>query len=358
MQNTNPKPAIVPTVLSQKGIFWTIVLVALFCASLWLYSSWSALAAARERLSEPIETTIEMPYFSVTTPLGWEEWSSVADEVAIWRRKDAALPILHFLSERVDGFDYHALDVNAAVVLRIIDEDISSEGIQGLPATLSLVSKGVVQFTVKPGVMGVRVDFDFDTAPFSGEAVIFFAGDIRYVIWAIWPEEDEVAETEIREYMSRLFDVMKIPNVRESIDRPVVNSGHLTAELNERVHRQVEREMALWRLFADRVETGTSAALLPALRHYREAMRLLSSIRQERLAFGTDEFKRYQTFLERRRRDVEEWIVVLDKAMAMRDWETARSQAKWIIDHATLTGERVDARRAADALAKIPEEGN
>ena len=47
----------------------------------------------------------------------------------------------------------------------------------------------------------------------------------------------------------------------------------------------------------------------------------------------------------------------MDKAMAMRDWDAARSQAKWIIDHATLTGERIDARRASDALAKIPEEG-
>ena len=157
--------------------------------------------------------------------------------------------------------------------------------------------------------------------------------------------------------MSRLFDVMEIPDSRESIDRPIVNSGRLTAEQNERVHMQVEREMALWRLFADRVETGTNAALLPALKHYREALRLLSSIRQERLALGTDDYKRYLTFLERRRRDVEEWFVVLDKAMAMRDWDAARSQAKWIIDHATLTGERIDARRASDALAKIPEEG-
>ena len=357
MQNINPKPAIVPTVLSQKGIFWTIVLVALFCASMWLYSSWSALSAARERLAEPISTTIEMPFFSVTTPLGWEEWSSVTNEVAVWRRKGVDLPILHFLSEHDDGFAYHALDVNAAVVLRIIDEDITSEAIPGLPATLALVSKGVAQFTVKPGVMGVRVDFDFDTAPFSGEAAIFYSGDVRYVIWAIWPEDDAEAETEIRAYMSRLFDEMEIPDSRESIDRPIVNSGRLTAEQNERVHMQVEREMALWRLFADRVETGTNAALLPALKHYREALRLLSSIRQERLALGTDDYKRYLTFLERRRRDVEEWFVVLDKAMAMRDWDAARSQAKWIIDHATLTGERIDARRASDALAKIPEEG-
>ena len=313
MNNTTPKPAVVPTVLSQKGVLWTLVLVALFGAFMWLYTSWSALVAARERLAEPMVTTIKMPLFSVTTPLGWEEYAKTAEEVAVWRKKDVNLPILHFLSERDQGFAYHALDVNAAVVLRVLDEDIASEEIPGLPASLSLVSKGVSGFAVKPGVIGVRVDFDFDTAPFSGEAAIFYSGDVRYVVWAIWPEDDNVAEAEIRAYMSRLFDVM---------------------------------------------EAGTNAALMPALKHYREALRLLSSIRQERLALGSDDFKRYLTFLERRRRDVEEWFVVLDKAMAMRDWDAARSQAQWIIDHATLTGERIDARRASDALAKIPEEGN
>ena len=55
---------------------------------------------------------------------------------------------------------------------------------------------------------------------------------------------------------------------------------------------------------------------------------------------------------------MEEWFVVLDKAVAMRDWAKARKQAKWIMSHATLTGERLDVRRAADILAtKIPEEG-
>ena len=100
-----------------------------------------------------------------------------------------------------------------------------------------------------------------------------------------------------------------------------------------------------------------SVRLLPALEHYREALRLLSSIRQERLALVSDDFARYGKFLERRRRDVAEWFVVLDKAMAMRDWKAARDQAKWIMSHATLTGERADARRAAETLAKIPEEG-
>ena len=54
---------------------------------------------------------------------------------------------------------------------------------------------------------------------------------------------------------------------------------------------------------------------------------------------------------------MDEWFVVLDKAVAMRDWDKARRQARWIMSHATLTGERADVRRAADILAtKIPPE--
>ena len=78
---------------------------------------------------------------------------------------------------------------------------------------------------------------------------------------------------------------------------------------------------------------------------------------QERIALASDDFKLYQRLLDKRRRDVAEWFVVLDKAVAMGDWEHARKQAKWIMSHATLTGERADVRRAADILAtKIPAE--
>ena len=354
MQKTNPKPAVVPTVLSQKGIFWTLILVALFGAFLWLYTAWSGLARARARLGEPVPTTVSAAFFDVTPPLGWEEYSVDGSAVAVWRQKGAALPILHFLAERDPAFAYHALDVNPAILLRTIDEDIAGERLPGIPDKLSLVSKGVATFTVKPGVSGVKIVYDFDTAPFAGEAAIFYAGDIRYVIWSVWRDGDAAVEAEIRAFMSRLFDVFKTPDLRESIDR----SGRLTAEMNARAHQQVDRELALWRLFAARVDAGESASLLPALRHYREALRLLSSIRQERVALATADFARYGRLLERRRRDVEEWFVVLDKAMAMRDWQTARAQAKWIVAHATLTGERVDARRASDALAQMPADGD
>ena len=81
------------------------------------------------------------------------------------------------------------------------------------------------------------------------------------------------------------------------------------------------------------------------------------AIRQENVALGSEDFKLFQRLRERRRRDVDEWFVVLDKAVAMGDWGKARSQARWIMSHATLNGERPDVRRAADILAtKIPAE--
>lgn len=356
MKNTIPKPAVVPTFTSQKGLLWALLLIALFGALLWLYSSWSAFDKARARRAEPVKTVVSTPLYDVKLPLGWEEYSRDDFAVAAWRREGNNLPILHFLAERDLGNHYHAIDLNSAVILRIIGEDITAEHIPELPKPLALVSKGVTEFVAWPHVRGVRIVFDFDMAPFTGEAVIFYSGDIRYIIWSVWPEDDTAAGAEVQEYLSHLFNGMSIPDLREAIDRPVVNSADLTAEINERVHLQVDRELALWRLFAARAETEPNAALLPALVHYREALRLLSSIRQERLALASEDFILYRRLLDKRRQDVEEWFVVLDKAMAMRDWKAARAQADWIMTHATLTGERVDARRAADTLAKIPEE--
>ncbi len=214
---------------------------------------------------------------------------------------------------------------------------------------------GLERLTVRPGVTAVRMLFDL--GEHDGEAVVFYAGNVRYVLWGLWRDEDGHSAEEIHAFFRRLFEDFDIPMMREHIDRPVVDSSRFTAELNEATYLQVGREQALWRLFAARAEAEPESALLPALLHYREALRLLSTIRQERVALVSDDFKLYERLVEKRHRDVEEWFVVLDKAIAMRDWDKARSQAKWIMSHATLTGERVDVRRAADILAtKIPPE--
>ncbi len=356
MQKNSSKPVLVPTAYSSRVMLWSMALVALFGALLWAYGAWSALVKSREKLGEPVQQVVETRFYTVRLPLGWEAYSRDGDAIAVFRTKGKDIPIVFLYAETEPGYPYHALDVNPAIVFHIVEEDILAERPEGIPDKLPMKVVGLERLTVRPGVTAVRMLFDL--GEHDGEAVMFYAGNVRYVLWGLWRDEDVQSAEEIHAFFRRLFKDFDIPVMREHIDRPVVDSSRFTAARNEATYLQVRREMALWRLFAARAETEPESALLPALLHYREALRLLSSIRQERVALVSDDFKLYERLVEKRHRDVEEWFVVLDKAIAMRDWDKARQQAKWIMSHATLTGERVDVRRAADILAtKIPPEG-
>ncbi len=355
MQKNSFKPVLVPSVYSMRVVLWSLVLVALFGALMGGYCAWGALVKARERLGEPVQKSVSTPMFTVRLPLGWEAYSTNVNKLAVFRQKGQDIPIIFLLAERDPGFPYHALDMNPSILFHHVEEDILAEHLSGLPDELPTKVYGTELLTVRPGVVAARMLFDVGI--YDGEAMLFYSGDVRYVLWALWKDEDTRMAAEIHRFFRHLFEDFDIPELRESIDRPVVHSGRFTAEINAATHLKVEREMALWRLFAARAETEPGTALLPALQHYREALRLLSSIRQERIALVSDDFKLYQRLLEKRRKDVDEWFVVLDKAVAMGDWTRARRQAKWIMSHATLTGERVDVRRAAEILAtKIPAE--
>ena len=355
MQNENFKPVLVPTMHSMRVALLSCAMAALFGALMWEYVAWGDLAKARAKLSEPVQKVVEAPLFTVRLPLGWEAYSQNGNALAIFARKGEDIPIIFLFAERDPGFPYHALDVNPSIVFHIVAEDIVAERVAGLPDELPMKIVGIERFTVRPGVTAVRMLFDLGV--YDAEAVMFYSSDVRYVMWGIHRDGDAKSAGDISRFFQRLFEDFDIPEMRESIDRPVVNSAQFTAELNAATHLQVEREMALWRLFAARADAEPETALLPALKHYREAIRLLSSIRQERTALATEDFKLYKRLLEERRKDVDEWFVVLDKLVAMRDWEKARAQAKWIMSHATLTGERMDVRRAADMLStKIPPE--
>ena len=355
MQKTKFKPVLVPTVYSSRVVLWSLALVAFVGALMWVYCVYGALVRSRERLDDPVLTTVKMPLYSVVLPPRWETYSKEGDTLVAFRNADRDFPLIFVEAKRDPGYSYHALDLNPAIAIKTVEEDIEAIPISGKPSYLAMDVVGSEQLTVKPGITAMHLLFDANN--FDGEAMIFYAGDVRYVLWAFRSDDDVAAGEDIKAFFRRMFEDFEIPEMRESIDRPVVHSGKLTAEMNAATHLQVGREMALWRLFANRAEAEPEVALLPALRHYREALRLLSSIRQERNALVSDEFKLYQHLLEERRKYVDEWFVVLDKAVAMRDWDRARQQAKWIMNHATLTGERVDVRRAADILAtKIPSE--
>jgi len=358
MNKATTKPAVVPTVYSLRSVLGSLVMLALFGALVCLYNAYGSLSAARARLREPVPTTVKTSLYSVTLPFGWAEYSVDGDSITMFRTHGRTMPALHISAERDPGFAYHALDKNPTVILRRVSTSLVESQIDGvLPDTLFEIV-GTEILTIKPGVSAVRMLFDDEDR--EGAGYVFYVGDVRYVMWEIHEDADTAAADEADDFFRHLFERFDIPPMREQITRPVVNSGELTAEVNAATHLKIGREMALWRLFAARAEAEPDAALLPALQHYREALTLLSSIRQERAALDTEDFVRYQALLRKRREDVNEWFVVLDKAVAMRDWKKARAQAEWIMRHATLKGERMDVRRAADILAtKIPaESGN
>ena len=357
MQKNSNKPVLVPTAYSVRTALWTLALVVLFAALLWDYCAWSALSKSSAKLKEPVQATVEMPLYTVRLPLGWEAYAKDGDALAVFRRKGEDVPVVFCYAERGEGFAFHALDVNPVIVFHIVEEDIRGERISGVPDPMQMKVVGTELLTVRPGISAVRMLFDIGER--DGEAMVFYAGDVRYVLWALWSDVDIASAEDVHRFFRRIFDCFELPELCELIDRPVVDSGTFTAEQNAETLRHVGRESALWRMFAERAEAEPETALLPALVHYREALRLLSSIRQENVALGSEDFKLFQRLRERRRKDVDEWFVVLDKAVAMGDWDKARQQAKWIMSHATLTGERVDVRRAADILATQipPEEG-
>ena len=353
MSKTINKPVFLPTAYSHRTVLWTAALAALAGALLWVYNSWSALAQAKTRLAEPVPETVEMPLYAVKLPLGWEAYARQGNALAVFRTKGADVPLVYCYAERDESFWFHALDTNPAIVFQIVVDDIKSAGVAGVPQLIPMMIFGSEQLTVRPGVKAVRILFDVYER--EGEAIVFYSGDVRYVLWGLWNDADNAAAEEIHAFFRRLFDSFDMPEQREYIDRPVVDSSQFTVEHNAEILRQVARETAQWRLFSARAEKEPESALLPALVHYRESLRLLSTIRQEGVALATDDFKLFKRLLAERRRVVAEWFVVLDKAVAMGDWDKAREQAEWIKTHATLKGERQDVRRAADILAtKIP----
>lgn len=355
MPNAQYKPVLVPSVHSLRTVLWSLALAAVAGALMWTYHAWGELAKARARLDEPVATTVELPLYKVTLPPRWANYERDGNTLFVFRRADKDIPVIFIEAKQDPGYAYHAIDINPAIALKSVEEDIGPVPLNDKPDYLSLEIVGSEQVTVKPGVTAMHLLFG--SPDFGGAAVFFYSGDVRYTMWSLCRSDDRESREEIRQFFRHLVENFEIPERREAIDRPVVDSAFLTAEVNAATHKRVERELALWRLFADRAESEPEVALLPALQHYRDAIELLSSIRQERIALASDDFKLYQRLLQERKKDVDEWFVVLDKAVAMRDWDKARKQAKWIMAHATLTGERLDVRRAADILAtKIPPE--
>ena len=345
------KPTIVPTLRSAKTAAWGALLVGAFFALLMLYLAYGRLAAAERRLATPVRTEVASPFGTVKVPAGWEAYSVDRENMRMLRRQDSTIPLIEINVMRAPQYAYRALDGNPALLVRRIAEHVRHEPTaEGVSSLVDLLGSEIVQ--IKPGVNGIR--FVFDAGEARGCGLEFYLGDKRYFIWGYAPHAaPEIAEIEA--FMRHVFESVTLPDTLEDFDRPVVDSSQQTAESNARVFAEVERERAMWKLFSERAESERASSLLPAIQHFRKLIRLLAGIRQEESFIAGEDFRRYQRLLKLRRETVREWFVLMEKYRAVKDFRAARRQAKFIVDHATLVGEGLDQRRAAEALARMPD---
>ena len=350
------KPVIVPSAVSLGGVLWGGVLVVYFLAALAVYSCWGRLEAVRAQLAEPVEMPIGNAYFSTTVPAGWRCYEEGTNCVTCYRGDPQTLPMIVVATYRDAANAYRALDRNPALVARQISAlfDPSALGVRHvvLPQVVD------VEFeNVQPGTSAVKAFFILPKS--SGLSYVFYRGDIRYLVVGIWPNDDTAGRDDVCSRVEHIFDRFEFPPVTEHFTRPAVNSANQAAGEHVRVLKIVARERALWKMFADRVETEPEAALMPAIGHFRKSLELLSSLREERQLLESEDFQRYNAFLARRAALVREWFVLLDKYRAMGDREATRRQAEFILRRATLEEETLDRRRAGACLAELnAEEGN
>lgn len=344
------KPAIVPTLVSARAAVWSSVLIALFLALVSLNLARIRAREAEASYRRPVETPISGSGLATSVPRGWKAYRALQEEVCMYKRLEGGFPQIEIEVQIDSRFTYCALDQNPVIIARRIAEELREEAPEKW-ANPTVVISGTEIVPVKPGIAGVH--FAFFVEEFRGEGLFFYVGDRKYLIWGIASEEDAVARDEIHDYISRPFSTLVLPDLREDIDRPVVHSGRLTAADNRRVLEAADREFAMWELFSERAASEPASALLPAIQHFREALRLLATIRQEASLLGKPDFANYRKLCEIRQRTVKEWFVMLDKYKSMGDVERVRSQAKFICDHATLQGEAQDARRAIDVLMEL-----
>ena len=350
------KPVIVPNAVSLGGILWTGVLVVYFLAALAVYTQWGRLEAVRAELAKPVETPVGNEYFSTTVPAGWNCYWVGTNVVACYRGETKTAPMFLVSAWRDPANCYRALDLNPALAVRQIDALLkgSLDGL-GNPLPPEVVDVDLVN--VKPGTPATKAFFLLPGE--RGCAYCFYRGDTRYFVLGVWPPDDAAAGEEVCSRIEHIFDRFEFPDCVERFTRPVVNSAEQEVGEHTRILNQVAREQALWKLYAGRVAAEPEAALMPAIEHFRKALELLSSLREERQILVSEDFRLYNTFLARRAALVREWFVLLDKYRATGDRNAARGQAEFILRRATLEEESLDRRRAGACLAELnAEEGN
>ncbi len=338
--------------MSSRVTVWSVLFLGFFIAIYLVYDRYTAFRDAMDELDRPVVSEISTRYFKAKTPPGWKVWGTDGDSAVMYRGEGDELPYIDVFVRRVPSLAYAALDINKSLLIHHIHERVARHGLVNTNFTQVVVELlGSETVAVKPGVPAERMIID--VGPYEGQAIAFLMADVAYVVVGVIRDEDDEGRRTIDNYIRHVSEMLTLPDARESIERAVIDSSNISSEVTAEMLAKSGRELAMWKLFAARVDQEPEAALLPAITHFREAIKALSSIRREYQILNTPDFKQYRRFLQIRKKNVNEWFVQFDKLMAMNDIEGARNQARFIIDHATLVDESLDRRRASEKLATL-----
>jgi len=343
------KPILVPSALSAAVMLWCGVLLLYFVAFAACYLQFGRLQRARAESASPKRTSVETALFSLKTPAGWETVSKTNNVVTLRQRKGSPLPMIKVLARREAAFSYRAVDGNPALYTQIIDRALEGEAYMPPDTAPTLLS--VRTRDVRPGTTSVQAVFKLEKV--RGAAASFFVDDTVYLIVGAWPESDARTDFEWFQEMLTFVRDLDIVGKPDRFRRPVVDTSRLDAVTHDRSRRTIDRELALWKLYAQRVDHEVAATLMPAITHFRQALTTASSIREERPLLVSEDFRQYRRYLQMRQADVHEWFVLYDKYLAMGDSQAALKQADYIVKHATLEEEALDRRRASEAYAAL-----
>lgn len=341
------KLVILPSLQTTGTVVWSTVLIALFFAILAVYSAMERYANARADALKQKPTPIETRYYKTKVPAGWARYALDGDNLLMQKDAKKNLPLVFHVCRRDDANAYRALDSNPALVAKTLSSQIVAFGAAPSPSAVKIVATDFTR--VDPGVNAVRALVEAEHN--SGVAYLFILDDVEHIVCGIWDYDDNQSSREIHDIFNHIFDRVDFRPYVQRFERPTVNSAEMTVDEHRNILTEARSEGALCRMFAARADKEKDA-IKPAIVHFRNLLRLLSSVREESRIVGTEHFETYLDFLARRQQMVGEWFLLLDKYRSIGDMDGAIRQADFIMRHATLEDEVLECRRASRIAAE------
>lgn len=338
------RPILPFTLHGQRHLIGCALLAAAFLLALALYLQWGRVRDLRAALAEPLPYTLATDHLAVSPDPAWGA-HAVLDEgatqaILLRERPEGEGAVALLQSTRAPALAARALDLSPAVLATKLTA--SHAAFLGRAQSVRLL--GVETRPYRAGVTAAHFFFDADDD--HGEGVLFYVGDVEYLFWG---HRGGAGSPPLGPLLTAVGGAVTLPEgLRDGFDRPVIDTNALTFGRTRAIAEEAARERAAALAAAGR------GALVPALAHHRKALRLYASIREEDRLLDSPEAARFQALAERRRRQLDDWVDGLDRALRMGDAEAARAQARHIRDNATLEGEAGDRLRAEAALRGLP----